>query len=148
MTSTFLSATFQQGLLQVGEQAADQVDLAAQPQPHVGGNLVVAAAPGVQALARNAHQLGQAGFDVEVNVLQVELPLETASLDFGRDLGHAFLDGGVVVGVDDSLCGQHPGMCQGALNVGLPQALVKKYAGGVAFDQIAHGLGEEGRPGF
>jgi hypothetical protein len=67
--------------LQLGEQAADQVNLAAQPQAHVGGHLVVAAAAGVQALARVAHQLGQAGFDVQVHVFQVELPLERAGLD-------------------------------------------------------------------
>jgi hypothetical protein len=35
---------------------------------------------------------------------------------------------------------------QTAGNVGLPKALVKEDAGGVAFDQIAHGLGEQRRP--
>jgi hypothetical protein len=39
-------------------------------------------------------------------------------------------------------------MRQRAGNIGLPQAFVKKHAGGVAFDQIAHGLGKQGGPGL
>ena len=61
-----------------------RVDLAAQPQPHVGGHLVVADAAGVQALAGVADQLRQARLDVEVHVLQLELPLEAAGLDLVR----------------------------------------------------------------
>jgi hypothetical protein len=97
MTSTWRSATSTRPL-QLDQQAADQVDLAAQPQAHVGGHLVVAAAAGVQALAGVAHQLRQAGLDVQVHVLQVELPVELAGLDLGADLGHAALDGGQVLG--------------------------------------------------
>ena len=32
-------------------------------------------------------------------------------------------------------------------NIASPQALVERHAGGVAFDQLAHGLREQGRPG-
>jgi hypothetical protein len=49
---------------------------------------------------------------------------------------------------DDLLGRQHFGMRQRALDVGLPHALVKEHAGGVALDQVAHGFGEQGRPGF
>ena len=35
-----------------------------------------------------------------------------------------------------------------ACDVGLPHALVEEHAGGVALDQLAHGLGEERRPGL
>jgi two-component system sensor histidine kinase AlgZ len=49
---------------------------------------------------------------------------------------------------DDALRGQHLGMRQAAGDVGLPQALVEKHAGGVALDQVAHRLGEQGRPGL
>jgi hypothetical protein len=135
-----------QGLLQLGEQAADHVDLCAQPQPHVGGHLVVAAAPGVQALAGVAHQLGQARLDVQVHVFQVQLPFKRAGFDLGRDLRHAFLDGCQVGLRNDALRGQHAGVRQRAGNVGLPHALVEEDAGGVAFDQVAHGLGEERGP--
>jgi hypothetical protein len=65
-----------QRLLQVGQQAADQINLATQPQAHVGGHLVVAAAAGVQALASVTHELRQAGFNIQVHVFEIELPLE------------------------------------------------------------------------
>ena len=75
-----------------------RVDLAAQPQAHVGRDLVVARAAGVQALAGVADERGQARLDVEVHVLEVELPLELAALDLRRDLRQAALDRGEVVG--------------------------------------------------
>ena len=131
-----------QRLLQVDQQVDDQVHLAAQPKAHVGGYLVVAAAAGVQALARIAHKLGQARFDVQVHVFEVELPLKSARFDFLGDLRHAALDIGQVAGADDVLRGQHLGVGQRALDVGLPQAFVKEHAGGVALDQLAHGLRE------
>jgi hypothetical protein len=59
-----------------------------------------------------------------------------------------FLDGGQVGRRDDALRGQHVGMGQRAFDVGLPQALVEKHAGGVALDQVAHGFGEQRRPRF
>jgi hypothetical protein len=81
-----------QRALQVGQQAVDEVDFRHQPQAHVGGHLVVAAAPGVQALAGVAHQLGQPGLDVQVHVFQVQLPFEGAGFDLRADLRHAALD--------------------------------------------------------
>jgi hypothetical protein len=46
-----------EGALQLGEERADAGDLVAQPQAHVGRDLVVARAPGVQALAGVAGEL-------------------------------------------------------------------------------------------
>ena len=62
------SGNGQQRFLQLGEQLTNQVNLAAQPQAHIGGDLVVAAAARVQAFASVAHQSGQARFNVEVHV--------------------------------------------------------------------------------
>ena len=59
-----------------------------------------------------------------------------------------FTVGGGIRSVDDALRHQHVGMRQRACNVGLPQALVKKHAGRVAFDQVAHGFRKQGRPGL
>jgi hypothetical protein len=61
-------------------------------------------------------------------------------------LRHAALNSCKVVRANDFLRSQHVGMRQRARDVGLPQALVKKHAGGVAFDEVAHGLGEQRRP--
>ena len=139
---------FDQRLLQVGQQLGNQVDFSAQPQAHIGGDLVVAAAAGVQALAGVAGQLRQARLNVQVDVFQVQLPVKGAGLDFLRHLCQALLDGGMVVGADDALGGEHFGMRQAAGNVGLPQAFVKEHAGGVALDQVAHRLRKKRRPGL
>ena len=71
----------EQGTLQVCEQGDDLVGGVAQPEADVGGDLVVAGAGGVQALAGIAHQFGEALLDVEVYVLEVERPFEAAGGD-------------------------------------------------------------------
>ena len=86
MTSAFASARSTSASCSAPEQRADGVDLVAQPQPHVGRHLVVARAAGVQPLAGVADALRQARLDVEVHVLELELPLERAGLDLGGDL--------------------------------------------------------------
>ena len=135
-----------QGALQVLQQFADGVDFIAQPQAHIGRHLVVAAATRVQAFARVAHQLGEPRFDVEVNVLQLQLPLKLAAFNVLGDLLETALDVGQVLSADDALGLQHLGMGQAALDVRSPQALVEKHAGGVALHQLAHGFREQGGP--
>jgi hypothetical protein len=137
-----------QGALQRIQQSQQAIDFVAQPQAHVGGDLVVAAAPRVQSLAGVAHQLGQSRFNVQMHVLQVQLPFKAASFDVLNNLGHPALDVGVVLRADDALGRQHLGVGQRAGDVGAPQALVKENAGGVALDQLAHGFGKERGPGL
>ncbi len=138
----------QQRPAQCAQQADDGVDLAAQPQADIGGDLVVARAAGVQALAGVTDQRGQACFDIQVNVFQVELPLEAAGLDLATDLRHAALDLGAVGLGDDSLLGQHGGMRQRTLDIEQGQALVEEHRSGVALHQVGHRFGEAGGPGF
>jgi hypothetical protein len=69
--------------------ASDGIDLIAQVQAHIGGDLVVARAAGVQFLAGDADALGQARLDVHVHVLELDAPLEAALLDLAADLAEA-----------------------------------------------------------
>ena len=71
----------QQRFLQCTQQGQDLVGGVTQPQANVGGDLVVARAGRVQALAGVADQLGQALLDVEVNILQIQRPLEATGGD-------------------------------------------------------------------
>ena len=100
----------------------------------------------MQPLAGVAHELGESGLDVEVHVLELELPFEAARFDVVGDLRQAALDGRQVVGADDSLRRQHLRVGQRACDVGPPEAPVEGDAGGVALHQLAHGLGEKRRP--
>ena len=140
--------TIEQAGLELGNEREDAVDRVAQPQADVGGDLVVAAAAGVQAFAGVAHQLRQARLDVQVHVFQRQLPFKRAALDFGADGAHPALDGGVIELGNDALGGQHFGVRQAALDVGRGQPLVEEHAGGVALHQLAHGFAEQGGPGF
>ena len=80
------------GNLGGASERVDLVERSAQPQPDVGRDLVVARAPGVQPLSRLADQIGEALFDVEMNVLQIDRPGEAGGLDLALDLLHAALD--------------------------------------------------------
>ena len=106
-----------QCLLQCNQQCAQHVDLAAQPQAYIGGNLVVAAAAGVQALAGVTDQLGQARFNVQVHVFEVEFPFEGAGFDFCAQRRHTALDGAMVGCADDALGRQHFGVRQTASDI-------------------------------
>ena len=138
----------QQRALHARQQGRQLVDLAAQPEPHVGRHLVVARAAGVQPLAGIAHQLRQSRLDVQVHVFELQLPLEAPGFDVGRNRSHAALDRGMIGGGDHALRGQHLGMRQAAGDVGGGQAAVEADAGGVALHQLAHRLGEQRRPGL
>ena len=81
-----LGGHLHQSALQVVQQGTDGVDFIAQPQAHIGRHLVVAAATGVQAFARVAHQLGEPRFDVEVNVFEFQLPFKLAAFNVLGDL--------------------------------------------------------------
>jgi hypothetical protein len=94
------------------------VDLAAQPQAHVGGHLVVAAAAGVQPLAGVAHQrVRRASMFRCTSSSSSFHSKRPASISLG-DLRHAALDVGQVLRRDDALRGQHLGMRQAAVDVG------------------------------
>src|SRR5690606_35721197 len=131
-----------QPVAQLLQQIDGQVDLVAQPQADIGGDLVVARTARVQALARVADQFDQALFDVEVDIFQVQRPGEAARADFFKDLLHAALDVGQVGGADHAHGGQHVGVGQRALDVEGRHALVEVDRGGVALDQVGNGLGE------
>ena len=100
----------------------------------------------MQALAGVAYLVGQAFFDIEMHILQVQRPLELASTDFLQDFSEAALDCGHVLCVDDALRTEHARMGQRALNVELCQTLVEVHRGRIALDQFGHRLIEAARP--
>ena len=67
-------------------------DLVAEPQAYVGGDLVVAAAGGVEFYARLADLADQRRLDVHMDVLASGIPLELARFDLAFDGAQAPLD--------------------------------------------------------
>ena len=111
-------------------------------------DLVVARPTGVQPLAGIADEFGQALLDVQVHVLQRQLPGELAALDLAADLCHAALDRREIVGRQDADLGQHGGMRQRSLDVDERQPLVEAHARGVAQHEVRHRFGEPSGPGL
>ena len=84
------SQLYQRQLQRLNQQA-DLADFVAQPQADIGGDLVVAAATGVQTFAGIADFIGEEFFDVHVNIFQIQRPFDAAVFDVGQNLGHALL---------------------------------------------------------
>ncbi len=138
----------QQTLLQTGDFAEDHVDFVAQPQADVGGDLVVAAASGVQLLADDADAVGQTRLDVHVHVFQVHAPVEGAGLDLALDVLQV-VDDLVALGIGQHAgLGEHGGVGDGAHDVVAVEALVELDGGGESGDEGVDGLAETAAPGL
>ena len=127
-----------QGRLKVLNQALNNGNLIAQPQADVGSDLVVAAAAGVQAFAGIADFVGEAAFDVHVDIFQIQRPGNRSLFDFCYNLGHALTDGGEVVFAQNARLCQHLRVCQRALDVPFCQSFVKINRAGIFFDQLGN----------
>jgi hypothetical protein len=101
----------------------------------------------MQALAGIADKRREALLDVEVHILIVEVPVETAGLDLAGYRGHTLFDRREVCGRDDGLARQHAGMRQRCADVLPPHPAVEEYRSSVSLDQIGNGLGKAPRPG-
>ena len=133
---------------QLVQQFDFEVDLVPHPEADVGGDLIVARAAGVQALAGIADQFGQAALDVQVHVFEIKQPFEAAGLDFSQNTCHAATNG-FKVGIADQFDGvQHLGMCQRALDIEFGQTFVEVHRCGVPFDEVGNRFGETGGPCF
>ena len=126
----------------------DHADLVAQPQPHVGRDLVVARAAGVQLLAGIANVRGQRRLDVHVNILAADRPLERACLYALADALEAGDNGISLSGSEDALLRQHHGVGDAALDVVAVQPLIKLHRGGEGFDEGIGRLAEAAGPEF
>ena len=91
-----LRGQIEQAGLKAANQGDDFVACPAQIEPDIGGYLVVSRAPGMQSLSRVADQIGQAFFDVEVDILKVDGPGKLIGANFLANLRHAALDIGKI----------------------------------------------------
>ena len=142
----FTLGQFKQIFLEGPDQRQNVINRIAQVKADVSCHLIVARTAGMQSLAGVTDQRGQALFDIEMYVFQINRPLEIAALDFADDLRHAAFDGRPVLIGDDALPRQHPGMRQRAANILPPHALVKTDRRRIAFDQFGGRFGKTPRP--
>ena len=81
-SGSVLQRSLRQRTLIGQESGVDCVDVVSDPQPKIGGYLVIAGARNVQPSRRRPDQLGQPTLHVHVNVFERALELELAALDF------------------------------------------------------------------
>ena len=124
----------------------EPIDLAAQVKPQVGGDLVVARARGVQALAGFARELGQPRLHIQVHILERHLPLEGPGLDFSQNLLQALHDARQVLGAQNTRRRQHRGMRERSLDVGTRKPLVEADARRVVQHELGDWLGKPPGP--
>ena len=83
---------FDQGALRGPEQGAERVAFVAEVEAEIQGDLVIAAAGGVQLRAGVADPLGQLGLEVHVDVFEFGLEREFPRLDLRADLAQTCRD--------------------------------------------------------
>ena len=129
-----LRAAADKGLLQVDEAAVDLVDGVADPEPQIGGNLIVAAAAGMQLPAQIARAGNQCLLDVHVDVFELSTELKAAFVDLAAD---GLEVGGDLVGfrrAQQAHIGQHAGMGCGAQNIVPVEPAIEANAFGELLD--------------
>ena len=103
----------------------DGVDGVADKKAEIGGDLVVAAARGVQFSGGFSHDFGEAGFDVGVDVFQGFLKSEFSGFDFGGDLREAVINALDIRRVQDAGGFEHGGVGAGGGDVLAPELAVE-----------------------
>ena len=137
-----------QHLLQVQHHVDNLGDLLLDVQAEVHRHLVVAAAGGVEALARVADTPGAQGLDVHVDVLVLQGELHLVRLDV-RQNGLEAVDNLLrLVLLDDALLAQHGGVGDGARDILFVHPGVKGDGGVEVVDQGIGLLLEPSGPEF
>jgi len=137
---------FQQTGLQFAHQVKNHVDRAAQIQADISGDLIVAAAAGMQTLAGIADLFGQTPLNIHVHVFEINAPVETTVADIVEDFRHAAADGIEVIGRQYPDVIQHRGMGERTLNVDFSHAAIESHRGGIAFDEFGDRFVKTARP--
>ena len=111
-----------------------------QVEPQVQGHLVVAAAAGVQPLARIAHPGGEGLLHEGVHVLGRRVDGQRAAVQILQDAVQALVDGLHILPGNDALPPQHGGVDQAALDILLDHARIEADRGIEVVDAAVDGL--------
>jgi hypothetical protein len=82
----------------------------AKPEADIGRDLIIARTARVQTLARITHELNESLFNIEVDIFEVQEPLEATLIDFSQNLHHAAFDIAAILGRDHFDGFEHLGM--------------------------------------
>ena len=109
---------------EAGERGVELDTGPLEPEAHVGGDLVVATATGME-FGGGGGAAAEGLLDVHVDILEGDVPGESAGFDFGVDFLEAADDGIAFGGGEEADLGEHAGLGLGALDVERGEPLVK-----------------------
>ncbi len=115
-------------------------------EQHVGGDLIVAAAAGVQPPAGVADQLGEPALDGGVDVLVGRLDVEGPVTELGLDALEPVGDGPPVIRAEHPRRDQHLRVSPRAGDVLCPHARVDRKRGVQAVERVRRAAGEASAP--
>ena len=95
----------------------DQVDIVPEIHSDIGCDLIVSASAGVQGFALLANPVCERSFDVHVNILKLNGPIEDTGFDICSDFVQAGDNGLGGLTVDNAASPQHCGMSHGPFDV-------------------------------
>ena len=134
--------------LQLQQQAVDRVDAVSDVELEVGGNLVVAAAGGVQLAAHVTQSFDQRRLDVHVHIFQLGAEREFSACDLLEDPVEFGDDRVSLVSSQQANLGQHSRMRLRTADVNRGQAMVKADRFGERLDARIGLAAETSTPGF
>ena len=129
-------------------QGADLADLLAEPQAQIESHLIVSAAGGVQTLACIADAAGQFGLVEGMDILSMEVDLQSAALQIPEDAFQPGQNGLGVLGRIDALGTQHGGVRHAAGQILYRQTLIKANGGVEVVRDLVKMLCGAARPQF
>ena len=135
-------------LLQRRQAAVDLVDARADPEPQVGGDLIVSAAGRMEFPAHVADPLHQGRLDVHVDIFEFGTELEPILLNFLADFLQRLLNLLAFVGRNQADLGEHLGVGDRALNILRIEPAVEAHALGELLDAAVRRLLEHAPPRF
>ena len=124
----------EQGPLETQQGPIDGIDPVPQPEAHIGAHLVIAAAAGVQLLAKGTQQLDQAPLHSKMHVLGLDAGLKTTRRRLRAHLLKTLLQAAGLLGADHAAHPEHAGMGDGAIQILLQQGDVEPDRGIEALD--------------
>ena len=128
------------------QSADDELDLVAQKKPHVERHLIVAAARGVEFAAGRTDQLGQASFDIHMNIFVRLRKLELAAVYLALDRLQAADNLPRITGWNDALLGEHFRVRNTAHDVMAVKPRIDRNRRRKSFDRIRRRSGEASAP--
>ena len=141
-----LTGLFADHLDELHDVALQHVAVVPQRQADIQRHLIVAAAAGVQALARVADAGGEGLLHKGVHILGVGVDLQCAGSQVVGDGSQTVEDILAVLFGDDALLGQHGGVDAAAAHILRDHALVKADGGVEVVDAAVHRLGKPTLP--